>query len=138
MAYKKGQSGNAAGRPPGSGVAGKLRKAILDKSPELLQVVIDKALEEGDATAALALINKVVPNFKSVSEPVKFKVDMGEGLTQVGEDIVKAIGRGSLPLDSGTQLLTSLSSLAKLKETDDLVKEIEEIKKLLATEGIGT
>ena len=138
MPFKKGQSGNSSGRPAGSGVAGKLRKAILDKSPELLQVVIDKALEDGDATAALALLNKVIPNLKSVSEPVKFKVDTSKGLTQVGENIVKAIGQGSLPLDAGTQLITSLSSLAKLQETDDLAKDIEEIKKILATEGIGT
>ncbi|WP_300374852.1 hypothetical protein, partial [Methyloprofundus sp.] len=52
-----------------------LRKAILDKSPELLQVFVDKALDENDVTAAIALLNKVMPNLKAENEPVQFNLD---------------------------------------------------------------
>mgnify|MGYP000482804195 CR=1 FL=1 len=132
MSYKKGESGNKAGRPVGSGVAGVIRKAINDKAPELLQVVIDKALTEGDAQAALALLNKIVPNLKSASEPVKFNLDTSQGVAGVGSEIVQAISQGDVALDSGTQLLSGLASLAKLQESDELAKRItalEESKK---------
>ena len=123
--FKKGQSGNAKGRVVGSGVTGKLRKAILDKSPELLQMVIDKALDDGDVTAAMALLNKVMPNLKAANEPIQFKLDADKGLASTGEQIIKNIADGSVPLDSGSQLVSSLAALAKMQEVDDLTKRIE-------------
>ncbi len=125
MAFKKGESGNKAGRPVGSGVTGKLRKAILDKSPELLQMVIDKALDDGDVTAAMALLNKVMPNLKAANEPIQFTLDVSKGLSGTGEQIVQSIADGSVPLDSGSQLLSSLAALGKLQEVDELTKRIE-------------
>ena len=129
MAFKKGESGNKAGRPVGSGVTGKLRKAILDKSPELLQMVIDKALEENDVTAAMALLNKVMPNLKAANEPVKFSLDTSKGLSGTGEQIIQNIADGSVPLDSGSQLLSSLAALGKLQEVDELTLRIEALEK---------
>lgn len=125
MAFKKGQSGNPAGRPAGSGIAGTIRKAITEKSPELLQVVIDKALTENDSQAALALLNKVVPNLKAASEPVNFCLDAEQGLSSIGEQIVNNIANGDIAIDSGTQILSSLAALAKMREVDELTKRIE-------------
>ena len=123
--FKKGKSGNTKGRTAGSGVTGKLRKAILDKSPELLQMVIDKALDDGDVTAAMTLLNKVMPNLKAANEPIQFNLDASKGLSGTGEQIVQSIAGGEVPLDSGTQLLRSLASLAKVQEMDELTKRIE-------------
>jgi len=125
MAFKKGQSGNSAGRPTGSGVTGEIRKAITDRAPELLQVVIDKAIGEADTQAAMALLNKIVPNLKAASEPVQFALDTKQGIAGVGSEIVQAIASGHVALDSGTQLLSGLASLAKLQELDELTKRIE-------------
>jgi len=125
MAFKKGESGNKAGRPVGTGVTGTLRQAILDKSPELLQIVIDKALNEGDVNAALALLNKIMPNLKAANEPVLFNLDTSKNISGVGSEVVQAISNGEVALDSGTQLLSSLASLVKLQETDELTKRIE-------------
>ena len=122
--FKKGQSGNPKGRTTGSGVSGQIRKAITDKVPELLQVVIDKALNEGDTQAAMLLLNKVVPNLKASSEPIQFKLNAKSGLAETGETIVQSIASGAVALDSGTALLSGLASLAKLQEVDDLVKRI--------------
>ena len=127
--FKKGKSGNQAGRTAGSGVTGKLRKAILDKSPELLQMVIDKALDEGDVTAAMALLNKVMPNLKAANEPIQFNLDANKSLSGTGEQIVQSIADGSVPLDSGSQLLSSLAALGKLQEVDELAKRIEVLEK---------
>ncbi len=123
--FQKGKSGNAKGRAVGSGVTGKLRKAILDKSPELLQMVINKALDDGDVTAAMALLNKVMPNLKAANEPVKFSLDTSKGLSGTGEQIVQNIADGTVSLDSGSQLLSSLAALGKLQEVDELTLRIE-------------
>ena len=125
MAFKKGQSGNPAGRKPGSGVTGKLRKAILDKSPELLQMVVDRALNENDVSAAMALLNKVLPNLKAANEPVQFKLDPSKGLSGTGEQIIQNIASGNIALDSGAQILSSLAALSKMKEVDELTSRIE-------------
>jgi len=123
--FPKGKSGNVNGRTAGSGVTGKLRKAILDKSPELLQMVINKALTEDDVTAAMALLNKVMPNLKASNEPVKFNLDTNKNISDIGAEIIGAISKGEVALDSGAQLVSSLASLAKLREIDDLTKRIE-------------
>ena len=123
--FKKGKSGNKAGRTAGSGVTGKLRKAILDKSPELLQMVIDKALDEGDVSAAMALLNKVMPNLKASNEPIQFTLDSSKGLSGTGEQIVQSIADGTVPLDSGAQLLSAIAALSKMQEIDDLTKRME-------------
>ena len=123
--FKKGKSGNKAGRTVGSGVTGKLRKAILDKSPELLQMVIDKALDEGDVSAAMALLNKVMPNLKASNEPIQFTLDSSKGLSGTGEQIVQSIADGTVPLDSGAQLLSAIAALSKMQEIDDLTKRME-------------
>ena len=131
--FPKGKSGNARGRTAGSGVTGKLRKAILDKSPELLQMVVDKALNEGDTTAAMALLNKVMPNLKAANEPIQFELDADKGLASTGEQIIQNIADGSVPLDSGAQLLSSLAALAKMQEVDDLAKRMAAMEKILET-----
>ncbi len=127
--FKKGSASNPAGRPKGSGVTGKLRKAILDKSPELLSMLVDKALIEQDCTAAMALLNKVLPNLKATNEPVTFPLDVKNGLSSTGEQIVKNIADGTIPLDSGTQVLNSLAALSKIQEVDALTKRIEALEK---------
>lgn len=126
--FKKGESGNMAGRPIGSGIAGKIRKAIAEKAPEIVEVLITQALE-GDTQAALALLNKITPNLKAANEPVAFQLDTGKGLSGTGEQILQSIASGEIALDSGTQILNSLAALAKMQEIDDLTRRIEALEK---------
>mgnify|MGYP000577174692 CR=1 FL=1 len=126
--FKKGQSGNKAGRPVGSGISGKIRKAIADKAPEIIDVLITQALA-GDTQSGLALINKITPNLKAANEPVQFNIDTSKGLTGTGEQILQSIADGTVALDSGTQILSSLAALAKMKEIDELTKRIESLER---------
>jgi hypothetical protein len=123
--FKPGKSGNPAGRPKGSGVTGKLRKTILDKSPELLQMIVDKALNEQDATAALALLNKVLPNLKAASEPIAFTLNTDAGLSEQAAAIVENMAAGKIPADTGGVLINALSALGKLKELDELEQRLQ-------------
>jgi len=124
MAFSKGKSGNPSGRPVGSGVSGQIRKAITDRAPEIVNVLITQALA-GDTQSGLALLNKITPNLKASNEPVQFHIDTTKGLSGTGEQILQSIACGDIALDSGTQMLSSLAALAKMKEVDELTKRIE-------------
>jgi len=122
--FKQGVSGNKKGKPKDTGVAGQIRKAIADKAPEIVDVLIGQALE-GDNQAAIALLNRISPTLKAVNEAVEFKLDTGQGLSGTGSQIVQAIASGEVSLDSGAQLLSSLSNLAKLQELDEITKRLD-------------
>ena len=79
MPFQKGQSGNLKGRPPITinGIKPKeLRERILDSSGDILNVLIQSALD-GDTRAAMYLLDKVLPDVKEPtpepppSEPIK-------------------------------------------------------------------
>jgi len=123
--FKKGSgSPNPKGRTPGQTAAAKLRKVIEPEADAIIQTLIKQA-KEGDVQSAKALLDKVLPNLKASSEPVQFNFDAEKGLTATGDAIVQNIADGVMPLDSGSQLISSLAALAKMKELDELTKRIE-------------
>ena len=124
---KGASSPNPKGRPAGVSVATQIRQSITDKAPEIVDMLIAKALEEQDVQSGLALLNKIAPNLKSSSEPVAFKLDTKKGLTATGEQIVQNIADGTIALDSGAAILSSLANLAKMQEVDNLSKRIEKL-----------
>ena len=123
--FKKGSpSPNKKGRPPGLGISAQIRKAISEKAPEIVDVLIAQALE-GDTQSGLALLNKIIPNLKAANEPIQFDLEANKSLAVTGEQIIQNIAGGVVPLDSGAQLLSSLAALAKMQEVDELTKRIE-------------
>ena len=95
--FKKGTpSPNKEGRPPDTGAAAQIRRAISEKAPEIVEVLITQALE-GDTQSGLALLNKIAPNLKAANEPVNFNLDTSKGLSGTGEHIIQIIADGSVP-----------------------------------------
>lgn len=79
MPFEKGKSGNPKGRPPVTihGIKPtELRERILDSSGDILNVLIQSALN-GDTRAAMYLLDKVLPDAKEATpeppppEPIK-------------------------------------------------------------------
>lgn len=120
--FKPGQSGNPAGRKPGSTPATKLRKAIAGAMPEILAQLVEQA-KAGDVAAAKVLIDRVCPPLKSQALPISLPVN--GSLTEQGEEIIRATLAGQIPPDIGSQLITALAAQSKIIEVDELTKRIE-------------
>jgi hypothetical protein len=124
MAFKKGQSGNAAGRPAGKTPGAKLRKAIEQRADDILQSLIDAAVG-GDTAAAKVLIDKLIPNLKPIAGQIAVTLPDGAGLADQGAAVLQAALNGSIPPDIGSQLITALAAQSKIIEIDELTKRIE-------------
>jgi hypothetical protein len=121
--WKPGESGNAAGRPPGSGAVAKLRAGIEAHVPEIIDKLVQQA-KEGDAGAARLLLERVVPALKPTEQPAP--IDMPDGsLADQARAVVHAAADGDLAPAQAAQIVTALGGVAKIIETTELVRRIE-------------
>lgn len=121
-AWKPGESGNPAGRPSGAGEIAKLRAAIAVHVPAIISNLRDAALG-GDVSAARLLLERVIPPVKASEEATPLALPDGS-LTDQGRAVVAAVAMGDLAPSQGAALLSSLGTLAKLSEADELERRI--------------
>ena len=93
-AWKKGESGNPRGRRPGSGEVAKLRSAIAEHVPTIIERLVAAALE-GDTGAARLLLERVCPPLKATEEPAPLALPDGT-LTEQGRAVLGAVAAGTL------------------------------------------
>jgi len=131
MTWKKGQSGNPAGRrsrgPDGKRQA--LRESIAVELPKIVTKLTELALA-GDVQAARTLLERVLPPIKAESH----RVDLPEVLaanspTEQANAVLRAVARGELAPESAAQVLAGLGQAARVRESDELKREIEELRK---------
>ncbi len=122
-AWKPGQSGNPRGRAPGCGEVARLRAAIAEHVPAIVERLKDAALA-GDVAASRLLLERVIPPVKPTEEAAALALPSGT-LTEQGRAVVASIAAGELAPTQGAALLSSLGTLAKLTETDELTRRIE-------------
>ena len=120
--WKPGQSGNPAGRRPGSGDVGKLRAAMAEHVPALVKVLLQRALD-GDVAAARLLLERTVAPLKASEEAAPIALPDGT-LTAQGRTVLGAVAAGDLAPGQGAALLAALGTLAKLTEADELERRI--------------
>lgn len=133
--WKPGTSGNPGGRKPGTGEIAKLRSAIAEHVPSLIQTLIDRALA-GDVGAARLMLERVIPPLKASEEAALVALPDGT-LTEQGRAVIAAVGAGELAPGQGAALLGALSTLAKLTEADDLTARIEALEARNSSQGVN-
>ena len=126
--FEKGISGNPAGRPQGRTPGAKLRKAIEAKADDILQSVIDAAVN-GDMAACKMLLDRITPTLKPQAQAIILPVK--ETLSELGNEIIKATMGGEIPPDIGSQLITALSNQGKLVDFQEMVERLARIEKQL-------
>lgn len=121
-AWPKGTSGNPRGRAPGSGEVAKLRAAIAEHVPAIIQQLVQAALS-GDVQAARVLIDRVIPVLKPREEAAPLRLPDGS-LTAQARAVLAAIAAGQLAPGQGAQLLAGIGTLARVVELDDLARRV--------------
>ena len=120
--FKPGVSGNPAGRPKGQHPAHKLRNAIVESMPQIIENLVNLA-KNGDVQAAKVLLDRCCPVLKPQAMPINLPVN--GSLAEQGGEIIKATMSGQIPPDIGSQLITALTHQAKIVEIDDVIKRLE-------------
>lgn len=121
--WKAGESGNPNGRKPGTGKVTKLRNSIAEHLPDIINQLVNKA-NEGDVQAAKLLLERVIPPTKSIEQSVEINLPVDADLSVQGQFIIQAVADGVLAPGQGSSLLSSLGTLAKIKEFDDMEKRL--------------
>ncbi len=116
--WKPGQSGNPAGRKPGTGDVAKIRAAINDRVPELLAAMMAKALE-GDVGAARLLLERAVAPLKAAEQAETITLPEGS-LTDQGRAVLRAVAAAELAPGQGAALLGAIGALARVTQMDEL------------------
>lgn len=125
--WKSGESGNPAGRTPGSGEVAKVRAAIATRIPELLEAMMQRALE-GDVGAARLLLERTVAPLKATD--MAQALDLPDGtLTEQGRAVMAAVSAGALAPSQGAALVGALGTLARVVEIDELAARVAELEK---------
>ncbi len=122
--FKPGKSGNPAGRPMGSSSHQKLRSAIIKNTPSIIEAMIEKA-RTGDTAAAKILLDRVIAPMKSGDTFIDFTLN-GD-LSQDARNVLNSVGASEMSLSQGVSLLGGIASLARIVETDELLRRIEKL-----------
>lgn len=122
--WKKGVSGNPAGRPKGIVDRRlKLNKLLDGKAEDVLRVVVNAALE-GDAQSANIILSRVVPTLRAQDERVEFELDTQASMSDQVEQILKALSQGQLGPDTAKQIIESLGVLDAIRQTEYLKEKL--------------
>lgn len=120
--WKKGESGNPSGRKPGTGEVARIRAAIADKVPAILESLLARALE-GDTGAARLLLERTVAPLKAV-EPAQVLALPDGTLTEQGRAVLASVAAGELAPSQGAALVGAIGALARVTEIDELAQRV--------------
>lgn len=120
--WKKGESGNPAGRKPGTGQVAVLRASIAEHIPAIITQLIEQA-KKGDAGAARLLLERVIPPIKASEQTIAIEIPGGT-LTDQGRAVLSAVADGELAPSQGAALLGAIGTLARVTELDELAARI--------------
>jgi hypothetical protein len=127
-----GESPNPAGKPKGAlSPVGKLRRAIEKDLPAVIDALL-VAAKGGDTTAAGILLSRSLPPLRPAREAVVVDgIAADASPAEVALAVVRAAAAGTLPADVAAELASALSSLAKVREVEELAARIAEIERAM-------
>jgi hypothetical protein len=120
LTWRKGQSGNPKGRPPGVGEVARLRAAISAHVPAIIARLVERATLEGDTQAARLLLERVLPPVKPVALAEAVPVPAAGSLGERAEAVLAAMAAGETSPDAAEAALAGLATVARLRLVDEL------------------
>jgi Family of unknown function (DUF5681) len=120
--WKKGTSGNPAGRTPGSGEVGKLRAAIAEHVPSVIAKLVEQA-QACDVGAARLLLERCIATLKSIDQAAPVALPAAT-LTDQARAVLHAAASGNLTPAEAAQYLQGIGAVARVAETDELAARV--------------
>ncbi len=121
--WQKGQSGNPAGRRPGSGNVAALRASLAECLPDVLENLA-KAAIAGDMQATRILLDRVLPPLRAEETPVALDLSRAITLADKAEAILSAAASGDVSTNQAAQMISALGMTARIIEAQELEKRI--------------
>ena len=140
MGWKKGETGNANGRPAGSGKAQIVRRIVSDvfgNENGAIKVVAELA-KGGDLQACALLLSKTVPPLRSSHEVVALidaETLQGMSASQRAARVNEAAIAGRLPPDVALLLLDGIEREYRIAENTELLERFERLELKLNQRG---
>ena len=115
--FQPGQSGNPAGKPPGTKhKATQAALALLDGEVEALtRKAVELALN-GDTVALKLCLDRIAPSLKPQAQAVTLDQPLPNSLTETARAFVNAAANGQLSPDIAAQLVSAVGSIARVEE----------------------
>lgn len=122
--WAKGESGNQAGRPPGSpDKRSQLRALITAEAPELVATAVQLA-KGGDVAALSLLLARCVSPLRPVAEPVSFVLPPGASLAEQARSILAGIAAGQIDPHTGKALVDAVAAVANVTALDEIERRL--------------
>ena len=129
--FKKGLSGNPAGKAPGTkDKRTELRALLQPHASALLQKAVDMALG-GDSTALRMCLDRICPAMKATADPVTSALQITGTLAEQGAAIFKAATAGEITTDEAAAMMALIQAQCRIFE----ITELEA--RLSALEGVN-
>jgi hypothetical protein len=107
MPWRKGTSGNPRGRPLGTNEIGRLRAALAEHVPAIIEAMV-AAAKGGDTAAARLVLERAIPALRPEELPVSLEGFAGNR-TQLIAATIQAIANGKLDMARGGRLIAVLA-----------------------------
>lgn len=121
--FKKGQSGNPAGKPRGTrDKRTALRELLQPHAADLVAKAVELA-KAGDTTALRICIDRCIPAIKAKDAPVDLP-DLTGSLVEQGEAVMRAMARGRITPDEANAVMQVITAQARIIEVDELEKRL--------------
>lgn len=121
--WRPGQTGNPNGRPVGTGKVAQLRASIEAKLPQILDSLVQRAID-GDVGAARILLDRCIAPLKPADSEIALPIG-SQSLTLQGTEILNYMSTGLLSPGQGVVFLNAISALTKIREVDELSRRID-------------
>ena len=125
--FKKGQSGNPAGRKLGSVSSG--LRLLREAAGEIMPLVIQRA-KAGDAEAQRLILDRAVPKLRPVSPSEAVLLPDGNFVDQV-RALLRVVAVGELSPTTAAEIANIIALAAKVEEVDSLRDEMSALKAVL-------
>jgi hypothetical protein len=123
MRFKKGESGNPAGKPRGAkDKRTELRELLQPYAANLVKKAVELALA-GDTTALRICVDRIIPTIKAKDAPIGISGLTGS-LAEQGQAVLSAMAAGEITPDEANSVMAAIAAQVRIVEADELEKRI--------------